>query len=445
MSTDGFFAPGDSPDEPRRLADVAAQSSTTDEADTLSTSEPEVKAVDPDDPRFFAHTGTKSGDSLLMVTSGWNLITGFEDFLQTSGLNPEQVYTGISVVPPVPLWADEQRDRWPWTDVAVEVSRSPLFWLPESLVQRMEVLGEAQPVIDETRLANNLLAVKERGKVSTLAQFGPLPHPDEDDEEWAVRFGVAVDFDDEFSDHLKALSNELGVDLLSGVVSWEQHPERYETDEEWAMRIALVMQESGLYDPDTGWIDVYAAHGIDMGDPMTRLDFEAWADGASSYAFDQISLDRWLAQYDDDYTWAQEVIAAQGQAVVGRAIALLAREAVIEFIGLTPQNLADADDPLDTDDAVDYALTVAQVTWGMLYRVEPEGLDTGDALFSRVIETLQGQPDYATLLETILPPVVEWLLEVQNHWWKWYELLDDPEQFIEDQPDETAEVEGQTP
>lgn len=420
----------------------------------MSTFDTEQATSEAVTPRFFDSTGTNPGDALLMVTSGWDLITGFEDFIAASGLDAQQVYTGIGVRPPIPLYPDPDPDpstgrstAWQWGPMKPEMARSPLFWLPAVLTERMPVFGEPEPEVDEDRLVSNLLLVKEHGHVSALGERGPLPMPHEDDRQWAERYGREVTFDDAFIAHLQMLSGELGIDLLSGVVLWNRHPERVETDEEWAMRIALVMQESGLYDPETGWVDVFAAHGLDLDDSMTRLDFEAWIDGAPSATFESISLDRWLGQYGGDFAWAQDVVAAQGTAVVGRAVALLSREALIKFISLAPDendpddgpmDFGHTGDPLSKDEAVDYALTTAEVTWGMLYRVEPDELEPGDVLFDRLIGQLRAQPDYDTMIETILPPVVGWLLEVQNAWWKWLELLNDPEAYAASDEDEDA-------
>lgn len=64
-----------------------------------------------------------------------------------------------------------------------------------------------------------------------------------------------------------------------------------ESDEEWAVRVALEVSESGLYDTDSGtWLDVLSLVGLDASDDVDLARIEAWQAGAPDPALDGIDL-----------------------------------------------------------------------------------------------------------------------------------------------------------
>lgn len=76
--------------------------------------------------------------------------------------------------------------------------------------------------------------------------------------------------------------------------------DRVETDDEWALRVASELGAAGLYDPETGsWIDVMAAHGIDIEAPDTVLRLSAWLAGESDPVLDNIDLAPLFALRDE--------------------------------------------------------------------------------------------------------------------------------------------------
>jgi hypothetical protein len=76
--------------------------------------------------------------------------------------------------------------------------------------------------------------------------------------------------------------------------------ERIETDDEWALRVASELGAAGLYDPETGsWMDVLAAHGIDIEAPDTVLRLGAWLEGESDPVLDNIDLSPLFALTDE--------------------------------------------------------------------------------------------------------------------------------------------------
>lgn len=77
-----------------------------------------------------------------------------------------------------------------------------------------------------------------------------------------------------------------------------------EPDDIWAIRVALELVYSGLYNPDDGtWLDVLAFHGLDTGNPVDLARVEAWLEGASDEILDSIDLTS-IVVNDDNPEWA---------------------------------------------------------------------------------------------------------------------------------------------
>lgn len=99
--------------------------------------------------------------------------------------------------------------------------------------------------------------------------------------------------------------------------------ERPETDDEWALRIAIHLVMAGLYNPDTGlWRDVPEALGYDLEDDSVRDRFQSWLDGAADEELDALDASPMfdMPEIDGDpdvYAWQ----AAQNSLPGLRAIA----------------------------------------------------------------------------------------------------------------------------
>lgn len=92
---------------------------------------------------------------------------------------------------------------------------------------------------------------------------------------------------------------------------------RVETDAEWALRIAIELGTTGIYDPERGWLDVFALYGIDVDDPADLNAIEAWQAGLPEERLDSIDLRKHVTFTEDSQAFfdAQElyplVMAAQ--------------------------------------------------------------------------------------------------------------------------------------
>ena len=78
-----------------------------------------------------------------------------------------------------------------------------------------------------------------------------------------------------------------------------------ESDEIWAIRVAVELQTSGIYDVETGtWVDVLALIGLDADDEMDMLRVQDWLDGAPDADLDAFSFAEYLTIQPQ--TWALE-------------------------------------------------------------------------------------------------------------------------------------------
>lgn len=85
---------------------------------------------------------------------------------------------------------------------------------------------------------------------------------------------------------------------------------RVETNVEWAIRIAVELTESGLYDAEKGWLDVFALYGIDPANPEDLEAIQGWQFFLPDERLDNIDLRKHVTFTEDNagfYT-AQDLI-----------------------------------------------------------------------------------------------------------------------------------------
>lgn len=132
---------------------------------------------------------------------------------------------------------------------------------------------------------------------------------------------------------------------------------RVETDAEWAIRVAIEIGSSGLYDPEQGWLDVFALYGIDTDDPADLEAIQGWQAGLPDPRLDAIDLRQHVRFTEDNeaFNIAQEmyplVMAAQwGYTATSLLVAIEADpDSVGMFAGLAGDMLsAEPSDAPDT-------------------------------------------------------------------------------------------------
>lgn len=88
--------------------------------------------------------------------------------------------------------------------------------------------------------------------------------------------------------------------------------EQPEPDDIWAIRVALELTESGLYDVSTGtWVDVLALVGLDSNSQETLDRVEAWLHGGPDDLLDSIDLSSFLME-DAEFALKEAAAAAFG-------------------------------------------------------------------------------------------------------------------------------------
>lgn len=96
-------------------------------------------------------------------------------------------------------------------------------------------------------------------------------------------------------------------------------PPIVEPDDVWALRMGLLMQNTGLYDIATGeWLDVLSVFGLDIDDPEVRERIDAWREGADDEILDSIESDigQTIMDSHEDSEWAITAAMAMAPDVV---------------------------------------------------------------------------------------------------------------------------------
>lgn len=89
-----------------------------------------------------------------------------------------------------------------------------------------------------------------------------------------------------------------------------------ESDSIWAIRVALELVNSGLYNPDDGtWVDVLALHGLDVENPVDQARVELWLKGSPDEVLDSIDLTD-LVRLPGDPEWALRAAADLAEVLV---------------------------------------------------------------------------------------------------------------------------------
>lgn len=137
----------------------------------------------------------------------------------------------------------------------------------------------------------------------------------------------------------------------------------------YILRLALEIEETGLYDRESGtWLDVCSAVGIDLDDPDTLASANAWLGGSADPIFDDIDLTE-LTRDPQDPFWASDVAAANLQLWLEVVWSESASAQLETLTGL----LDGSNGPLGADEAQNYLLAMAGISSTWFRRVPPIG------------------------------------------------------------------------
>ncbi|MPV50063.1 hypothetical protein GCG21_08600 [Pseudactinotalea sp. HY160] len=175
-----------------------------------------------------------------------------EQFLTDTHLAPGDVMAATIVATPLPDYSRIRQGRRRWEGLSPAMMWHPLMWLPERLA---------------------------------------LPY--------AL---IDSDIDDPSID-------SPGIDDPGAGGSAGVERERLESPTELAIRVALELTSSGMYDPVTGgWVDVLDLFGLDITTPAVQERVRAWLDGAPDEDLDRIDLSGYIDNPDEP-DWAVHVVA----------------------------------------------------------------------------------------------------------------------------------------
>jgi hypothetical protein len=189
----------------------------------------------------------------------------------------------------------------------------------------------------------------------------------------------------------------------------------------WAVRIALEVTMTGLYDVETGtWLDILSTIGLDVDDEITQARITEWLDGGADEDLDSIDLSSGL---DDpaDLDWSR----AQAEELL--ALLIPASWAVLsnDLISMASDTLADED--LDADMLSLDARTILYLAQGSIGD-GPAGLDGEEppsALWERILEDLVHWPHrpLEDLIDGPFDALIESLYTIRNDYWVFVEAL----------------------
>lgn len=190
-----------------------------------------------------------------------------------------------------------------------------------------------------------------------------------------------------------------------------------EDDDAWAVRVALELMASGLYDTASGtWLDVLARVGIDVDDPVDVARIEAWQQGAYDPVLDTIDLSPDI-DLPSDLNWAAMTADALLPDLVPASWALAADD-----LATMASDMSEPDALEVTEPGVAHQVASTIVTFGraLLCDVEwPIDLAETHEFWEAKASELEeiDSADYQRVLDDVVAPVAERLFGLRERYW----------------------------
>lgn len=208
--------------------------------------------------------GMGAGQSLLLPDSALGTVARATQFLDFSGLPPQDVLTTPLMGMPVPMATRIPAGRRRWWGTRVEAMWHPLMWLPR-------------------RLATRAVVRDSRGRPAK-----------ESFHDWSARVALELE----------------GAAVT--VVAGKPVVRLYEPRKPLRLADTDDSHLQPIYDPATGtWLDVLAAVGIDIDSRDGKAQVAAWLDGYPHPALDGLDLDRFLVARGRNPHWASGYLQAR--------------------------------------------------------------------------------------------------------------------------------------
>jgi len=187
-----------------------------------------------------------------------------------------------------------------------------------------------------------------------------------------------------------------------------------ETDDLWAIRIALELGASGIYDETSGtWLDVMALLDIDVDDPGDVARIAAWLDGGSDADLDLLDSGLEIGSLivnPDNPHWALESALTMFDSLLECTWALGADS----LLGATDDLVIDAADTLPEGKSryIMEMICLMGRTWLAGASIPGEPLNEDDWWADVSLRLERGGK-----VEVLLPDLVEHLSLVREHYW----------------------------
>ena len=194
-----------------------------------------------------------------------------------------------------------------------------------------------------------------------------------------------------------------------------------ESDDLWAIRMALELSTSGLYDAESGeWVDILATINLNVENPADLSRVQAWLDGAPDEDLDAIDLSNYLDLPDRE--WA-----------LSSAIALLPELQPASWALMANDLLAVLDDALDPDESQDLdtirAVSSVVLSLSSIILAEtntPEGHQSIPDFARFMRDQVEGweRTDRDEFITHLLQPIRERLYWVRESYWGYLARVD---------------------
>lgn len=188
-----------------------------------------------------------------------------------------------------------------------------------------------------------------------------------------------------------------------------------ESDAIRSVRIALELGQSGLYDRETGWLDIMATVGLDVENDADLGRIEEWLQGAPDELLDSIDLDLYL-KLDGDPYWALNAAVALLDPLTHASWAMLS-DSLLEFI----TDLAEPG-PGKTEEQMRDGLRLAAVLAGVQLAAVPTDAneEAPEVFWTRIEEQARNGhfPSAAAFLSGPIHEASEWLRLTRDTWWE---------------------------
>lgn len=189
----------------------------------------------------------------------------------------------------------------------------------------------------------------------------------------------------------------------------------------WAVRIALELTVTGLYDVESGtWLDILSTVGLDADDEIVQARITEWLDGAPDAELDSIDLSAGLDD-PDEIDWSR----AQAEELL--ALLVPASWAVLSNDLITMASDALSDEELDAETLAMDTRTIIFLAQGAIGDgpIGVEGEEPTADLWARVLDDLPNWPqrDLTEIIDGPLDALIESLYTIRNDYWVFVEAL----------------------